>query len=120
VFEKGSLTLGQVLEGGAAYEAGLAPGDEVVSIDGYRATPKAFAWAVQRAQALRLVVRRGHRFRDVELRARYVDEIIGLRVAPSFDATARALLGEKSAAWVEGHRFPLRHYDNFHGTEPIH
>lgn len=120
VFEKGSLVLGQVLEGGAAYEAGLAPGDEIVSIDGYRATPKAFAWAVQRAQVLRLVVKRGHRFRELELRARYVDEIIGLRVAPSFGAAARGLLGDKSASWSEGQRLPLRHYDNFHGTEPIH
>jgi predicted metalloprotease with PDZ domain len=120
VFEKGSLVLGQVLEGGAAYECGLAPGDELVSLDGYRASAKAFAWAVQRAQPLRLVVKRGHRFREVELRARYVDEVVGLRVGPSFGGAGRALLGEKTAGWVEGERLPLRHYDNFHGTEPIH
>jgi predicted metalloprotease with PDZ domain len=120
VFEKGSLALGQVLEGGAAYEAGLAPGDEIVSIDGYRATPKAFGWAVQRAQMLRVVIKRGHRFRDLELRSRYVDEVTGVRVGPSFGAAGRSLFGEKSAAWVEGQRLPLTHYDNFHGTEPIH
>ena len=120
VFEKGGLVLGQVLAGGAAYEAGLAPGDEIVSIDGYRATTKALAWAAQRAHALRLVVKRGHRFREVEVRARYVDEITGLRVAPSFGSAARSLLGGDSAEWVEGRRLPLRHYDNFHGAEPIH
>jgi predicted metalloprotease with PDZ domain len=120
VFEKGSLVAGQVLEGGAAYDAGLAPGDEILAIDGFRATAKALAWSCERAQPFRATVRRGHRHREIDLRARYVDEVTGLRVGPSFGAAARALLGPKANDWVEGHRISIAHYDNFHGTEPIH
>ncbi len=120
VFEKGGLTAGQVLEGGAAYEAGLAPGDEIVAIDGFRATPKVLAWAARRAQPFRAAVRRGHLHREIELRARYVDEVTGLRVSAAFGAAARALLGAKAEGWAEGHAIPIVHYDNFHGTEPIH
>ena len=120
VFEKGGLTAGQVLEGSAAYEAGLAPGDEIVAIDGFRATPKVLAWASRRAQPFRATVRRGHQHREVDLRARYVDEVTGLRVSPSFGDAGRALLGPKAEAWAEGHAIPIVHYDNFHGTEPIH
>jgi hypothetical protein len=109
-----------VLEGGAAYEAGLAPGDEIVAIDGFRATPKVLAWAARRTQPFRASVRRGHQHREVDLRARYVDEITGLRVTASFGAAGRALLGAKAESWAEGHAIPVAHYDNFHGTEPIH
>jgi len=115
-----SLVLSQVLEGSPAYEAGLAPGDEVTTLDGYRASVKAFDWATGRGQAFRVVVRRGHAFKSFELRPRYVDALLAVRMAAPLTDAARALLGPKSAAWSEGHSIPVSHYDNFHGTQPIH
>jgi hypothetical protein len=67
-----------------------------------------------------VVVRRGHAFKSFELRPRYVDALLAVRMAAPLTDAARALLGPKSAAWSEGHSIPVSHYDNFHGTQPIH
>ncbi len=117
---KGSLVVAQVLEGSPAYEAGLAPGDELTAIDGYRASLKALAWARQRAQPFRVSARRGHRFYALDLRARYVDELLALRMVGPLSEAARDLLGPKSESWTDGRTISIAHYDNFHGTEPIH
>ena len=136
VFEpKGALVVAQVLEGSPAHAAGLCPGDEITIIDGYRATVKGFSWATQRGQSCRLFLRRGHAFHEVELRGRPVDEWVALRVAGSLAPAAVGLFGpcgeagqagqagqakRAAAAWPDGHRTTISHYDNFHGTERIH
>jgi len=109
----------QVLDDAPAGRCGLAPGDELVSLDGLAFRPGVLAWLVKHRPAVTLGVKRGQRLLEFEIPVGHREDVS--RLFWSGDAAQLARL----RAWVgpfdpaDGETIALDHYDNFHGTAKV-
>ncbi|WP_394850639.1 PDZ domain-containing protein [Pendulispora brunnea] len=107
-----------VIDRGPAAQAGIAAGDELLSVDGFSFSTKALTWAIARGTEMTLGLRRGHVQRQAIVRPRSEERLTAL--VWHGDAAAlerlRNWLGQPDLTYADGEVIPLAHYDNFHGT----
>jgi predicted metalloprotease with PDZ domain len=110
-----------VLDDGAAGAAGLAPGDELVAIDGFAFSTAALLWAGARSDPVELTVQRGHRRLTFTVTPNARDRIGSLRWVGTAAQRARicAWLGQEQVDLVNGKLVDLAFYENFHGVEVV-
>lgn len=115
-----SANVYNVIDHSPAGASGLAPADVLTAVNGYAFSPQALSWAAARADRVTLEVERGHRR-------------LSFTLAPIPQRTLSALIwqgtpaqAERISQWlqqpfapVDGQRFPLDFYENFHGIETV-
>lgn len=119
--ENAGPQIDNVLDTSPAGQSGIAPGDELVRIDGLPFDAKALKWLIGRGQPLELEVKRGHRFFSFRVTPGERQDVTGL-VWNGSDAQL-----EKLRAWFKrpdwsptaGQEMPLSAYENFHGIQTV-
>lgn len=110
-----------VLDTGPAAAQGLAPGDELLTLDGFPFLLDAFKWLISRGDSVALEVRRGARRFTFEVVPVEREQVTGL----AFTGDERQLerlrrwFGRPDYSPVRGVAIPLASYDNFHGTQTV-
>lgn len=110
-----------VLDTGPAARAGLAPGDELVRIDGFPFELAALKWLISRGNPMILEVKRGHHAFTFEVTAVEREDVTGL-VWTGDEAQLerlRSWFGRPDFTPARGVAIPLASYDNFHGIQTI-
>lgn len=113
--------LRDVSDASPAAEAGLAPGDELLGIDGRPFRPGVLRYCIERSQRIALLVRRGERTWTVDVPVARRSELRRMRWAGTgaqSDAVGR-WLGVADFRPEPGQAFPLGAHDNFHGIQTI-
>jgi predicted metalloprotease with PDZ domain len=115
-----TAAIADVADNSPAGASGIAPGDVVVSIDGYQFTPAGLAWAAKNQSAVCLQVLRGHRSLMFTIDAGRRTVVDGL-VWRGDDRQAEVLSTWFGADFVlqPGQQFPVDFYQNFHGDLTI-
>jgi len=110
-----------VIDQGPAAEAGIAPGDEILTLDGFSFSAKGLTWALEHCAAITLGLRSGHVRRDVVVRPRKETRLTALvwRGDGAALANLRRWLGQPELTYAPGETIPLSFYDNFHGTPEV-
>lgn len=112
--------LENLVEGLPAFESGLAPGDELVRVNGFPFHLKALTWSIAQGEPLRLEVRRGHRYLGFELTSVEQEELAELRWTgtPAQLARLRGWLGVPALIFGDA-PLSLSHFENFHGIQTV-
>lgn len=118
--EKAVQTVADVHADGPAARAGVAPGDEIVRVDGHPFGLKALKWLVERGRPMRLELARGDRKVEAEVVPEPRPDVAGLRFEGGPDDIARieAWFGAPSGLKT-GEDVPLDHHENFHGVQTL-
>lgn len=109
-----------VIDHSPAGASGLAPDDVLTAVNGYAFSPQALSWAASHAEPVTLDVERGHRH-------------LRFTITPTPQRTLSALIWQGTpeqaqhiSQWlqqpfapVDGQRFSLDFYENFHGIETV-
>ncbi|WAC75100.1 hypothetical protein OU995_10540 [Roseateles sp. SL47] len=116
----GAPTIYNVLDNSPAGHSGLAPDDVITTINGFNFSPAALNWVGNRAEAVTIGVRRGHRSLTFIVKPKRHQRITRLRWEGS---TSQA---ERLQSWLEqefkpaaGETFEVSFYENFHGIETV-
>lgn len=116
-----SATIADVLDDSAAGGAGLAPGDTIISIDGYAFSVAALRWVAGQDAPVTLEVQRGHRRLSFLLtpapRAR-ISSVVW-RGGSAERQRISQWLGQETLDLVEGQALDLSFYENFHGVDVV-
>ena len=107
-----------VLDDSAAGAVGIAPGDEIVSIDGHGFTHSGLNWVARNARSTTLGVARGHRRLSFVVGPRSRRVVSGLRWTGT-EEQAGVLKAWLGLEMVKGTAVPLDFYENFHGIETV-
>ncbi|WP_085316811.1 M61 family metallopeptidase [Derxia lacustris] len=110
-----------VLDDSPAGRSGIAPGDQLLAIDGYAFSPQALQWVASRFAPVRLDLLRGHRRLSLSLTPE------PHTVATGLVWNGDASQAERIAGWLAspgfapapGQPFSLDFYENFHGVETV-
>lgn len=110
-----------VLDDAPAAQSGIAPGDELLLLDGHPFHFKALRWLIDHRREVKVRARRGHRMLDLTLPMGERPDFIGLQWNGN-DAQLeriRAWLGRPDFAPARGQPMPLAAFDNFHGIQLV-
>jgi predicted metalloprotease with PDZ domain len=113
--------LANVLDDSPAAQSGIAPGDELLLLDGHPFHLKALRWLIDHRGEVQVRARRGHRTLDLTLPVGERTDITGLtwNGTEAQAERVRAWLGRTDFAPAAGQAIPLTAYDNFHGIQTV-
>lgn len=109
-----------VIDHSPAGASGLAPDDVLTAVNGYAFSPQALSWAASHAEPVTLDVERGHRhlrFTITPIPQRTLSALIWQGTPEQAQHISQWL--QQPFAPVDGQRFSLDFYENFHGIETV-
>jgi len=112
-------SVSNVLDDGPASAAGVAPGDEIVRVNGFPFQLAALQWLIKKGAPLEIEVLRGQRRFQFTIASTERRQICALlwRGGPEQTVRLSAWLGTFDLA--AGSTVPLTDYDNFHGIQTV-
>jgi predicted metalloprotease with PDZ domain len=110
-----------VLDTGPASQSGIAPGDEIVEVQGFPFSVKALIWLVAREEQLSITVKRGHRRLRFDVRTGSREQITALawKGTEAQIEVWRAWLGRLDFGPKAGDSIPLSSHENFHRVQTV-
>jgi predicted metalloprotease with PDZ domain len=113
--------LSNVLDSAPAAEVGLAPGDELLDLEGQAFDLKTLKWLIAQGKSFELRVRRGGRTLQKRLVPSEREELSRLWWNGNQGQLKRigAWLGRDDLSWKEREEIPLAAFDNFHGIQAV-
>ncbi len=119
VMAETGAAIANLLDDSPAGSCGLAPGDEILRVNGYAFSAKALSWLVAHESSIRLEVKRGHQALAFEIAPRKRRRIASLRWAGNDSQLGhlRAWLGRPELGFAPDEAIPLSAYENFHGIQ---
>ncbi|MDQ3264740.1 MAG: PDZ domain-containing protein [Myxococcota bacterium] len=121
VLKQGGAGVENVLDGWAASKTGLAPGDELLRVNGFPFSPKALKWAIGAGTQVALEVRRGHRTLTFQAtpEPRTQPARLHWRGSAAQLELLRSWFGQPELTFTDGQELSLAAYDNFHGVQQV-
>ncbi len=113
--------IANVLDDAPAGQTGIAPGDVILRVQNFPFSHRALQWAVQKEGAVRLDVRRGHRYFTYEIAPGEREQVSAL-VWRGSEGQARLIqdwLCRSDFVLDEGRSIPLQSFENFHGIQAV-
>lgn len=118
---EGEPTIYGVADTSAAGQAGIAPGDIIISINHFAFSTRALKWVANQASPVELCVRRGHRELTMTLTPKPIERLVKLHWQGTEDQCRhiQQWLDDDSFSPEAGSIFTLNFYENFHGIETL-